>query len=70
MKRLLILFSLAYLGSALAVPPVVSKVNPCPRAGTKLGDITCALMDPDSPTLTVSLEISSDDGETWTVLAI
>ena len=42
--------------------------NLAPRV-KKLVDVTYDLADPDSPALTVSLNVSSDGGSTWTVLA-
>ncbi len=50
-----------------AAPPVVSNVTASQRAGTKFVDVSYDLADPDTATLTVSLQISSDGGATWTV---
>lgn len=50
-----------------AVAPVVSSVQAWQRPGTKLVDITYTLVDPDSPTLDVTLRVSEDAGVTWTV---
>ncbi len=49
--------------------PVVSNVAASQRAGTRLVDITYDLAVSNFPTVTVSLEISSDGGITWTVPA-
>ena len=52
-----------------AAAPVVSSVSGTQRLGTKFVDITYDLTDPDSTTVAVTLEISSDGGTTWTVPA-
>ncbi len=47
-------------------PPVVSNVTFSQRTdGSGLVDITYDLADPDSPTVTIDLDASSDGGETW-----
>jgi formylglycine-generating enzyme required for sulfatase activity len=48
-----------------AVDPVVSNVQGKQREGSRLVDITYDVADPDSPTLTVYLKVSSDGGATW-----
>jgi formylglycine-generating enzyme required for sulfatase activity len=48
-----------------AVDPVVSNVQAKQREGSRLVDITYDVVDPDSPTLTVYLNVSADGGETW-----
>jgi len=50
-------------------PPVVSNVHAEQRSGTKLVDITYDVEDPDGDTLTISVEISDDGGQTFTVPA-
>ena len=49
----------------LAVDPIVSNVQAKQRGGSRLVDITYDVADPDSPTLTVYLKVSSDGGKTW-----
>ncbi|HOF06234.1 MAG TPA: SUMF1/EgtB/PvdO family nonheme iron enzyme [Syntrophales bacterium] len=56
-------------GTGAAAYPVVANVTAAQRAGTKLVDITYDLADPDSPGLSVTIRISSDNGATWTVPA-
>ena len=55
------------LGLAWAADPVVSGVQACQRAGTKLVDISYDVVDEDSVTVSVGIAISSDGGATWTV---
>ena len=52
-----------------AAAPVVSNVRASQRAGSKVADIYYDLADPDSATVRVSLQISSDGGTTWVVPA-
>ncbi len=52
--------------SLFAAEPVVSNVNGVQRAGTKLVDISYDVTA-DTPTVTVSLRISSDGGATFSV---
>jgi hypothetical protein len=61
----LIIFFL-YVGSALAAP-VVSNLTASQRAGTKLVDIRYDLSAPDIDSVSVSLQVSSDGGASWTV---
>ncbi len=49
--------------------PVVSNISAVQRAGTKLVDITYDVTA-DTPTVKVTLEISSDGGQTFTVPAV
>ena len=49
--------------------PVVSNVQARQRAGTMLVDITYDVYDADGDTLTVSLQISDDGGQTWRIPA-
>jgi formylglycine-generating enzyme required for sulfatase activity len=53
----------------LAADPVVSNISAVQRAGTKLVDITYDVTA-DTPTVKVTLEISSDGGQTFTVPAV
>ena len=57
---------LASLSPAIAANPVVSNLSAAQRPGTKLVDITYDLTA-DTPTVKVTLEISSDGGTTWAV---
>jgi sulfatase modifying factor 1 len=57
---------LACLSPALAADPVVSNLTAAQRPGTKLVDIRYNLTA-DTPTVKVTLEISSDGGTTYTV---
>ncbi len=52
---------------AVTMPPVVGNLVASQREGTKLVDITYDLEVPDAATATVTLRISSDGGDTWTV---
>jgi hypothetical protein len=61
--------ALAILGTfatAFAADPVVSNLTAAQRPGTKLVDIRYDVTA-DTPTVKVTLEISSDGGATWTV---
>jgi formylglycine-generating enzyme required for sulfatase activity len=53
----------------LAADPVVSNISAVQRAGTKLVDITYDVTA-DTPTVKVTLEISNDGGQTFTVPAV
>ena len=55
-------------GSATAAP-VVTNLTASQRTGTKLVDIAYDVAAPGFAAVTVSLEISSDAGATWTVPA-
>jgi hypothetical protein len=57
---------LASLSPALAADPVVSNLSAAQRPGTKLVDITYDVTA-DTPTVKVTLEISSDGGATYSV---
>ena len=50
-----------------AADPVVSNVRASQRPGTQLVDITYALVDPDSSSLTVSVAVSDNGGSTYAV---
>ena len=70
MKTLLFPSLIAVLGLCIAplhaADPVVSNLSASQRAGTKLVDITYDVTA-DTPTVTVSLGISSDGGATFSV---
>ena len=59
--------SLTY--SAKNRPPVVSNVHAQQRPGTEQAIITYDVDDPDGDTLTISVQMSNDNGQTFTVLA-
>ena len=68
--RMLVILAMMLRGSCvLAAAPVVSNVRASQRAGSKVVDIYYDLADPDSATVRVSLQISSDGGTTWVVPA-
>ena len=52
-----------------AVNPVVSNVRSVQRPGTRLVDFTYDVADSDSPTVGVPVEVSADNGVTYTVPA-
>jgi hypothetical protein len=52
-----------------AVDPVLSNVRSVQRPGTRLVDIIYDVADSDSPTVGVAVEVSADNGVTYTVLA-
>ncbi len=64
-------YSLVLSGlDAAPQPPVVSNVAFAQRTdGSGIVDITYDLADPDSPTLTVSMQASPDGGDTWGLTA-
>ena len=67
--RPLLAAALAILGTiatAIAADPVVSNLTAAQRPGTKLVDITYDVTA-DTPTVRVTLEISSDGGTTYSV---
>ena len=61
----LLLASLVLTATAPAVPPSVSNIQATQRAGTKLVDVTYSLTDPDSGSLTVQVEMSSNSGQSY-----
>ncbi|MBI4530670.1 MAG: formylglycine-generating enzyme family protein, partial [Candidatus Latescibacteria bacterium] len=64
-----LLLVLGLVTESAAAPPVVSNVQAAQRRdGSKLMDITYNLSDPDSDSLTVTVELSPDSGKTWTPL--
>jgi hypothetical protein len=54
---------------ALAAPPEISNVAASQRNGTKLVDITYDAADPDGDLLTIRIEVSDNDGRTYSVPA-
>ena len=67
----IVLFIAVYVGNfVMAANPVVSNVRALQRAGTSLLDITYDLADADtSSNITVSVEISTNNGVAWFVPA-
>jgi formylglycine-generating enzyme required for sulfatase activity len=59
----------AMISGLLAADPVVSNISAVQRAGTKLVDITYDVTA-DTATVKVTLEISNDGGQTFTVPAV
>ena len=55
--------------SLVAAPPDVSNVQILQREGAKLVDISYDLSDPDTSSLTVSVEASDDGGTTYDMSA-
>jgi formylglycine-generating enzyme required for sulfatase activity len=51
-------------------PPVVSNVTAAQQAGTKDVNISYTINDPDSSSVSISILVSKDSGETWTVPAV
>ena len=51
--------------AAAGAPPVVSNVRAAQRSGTAYVDITYDLADPDSSSLTVTVGVSTNAGDTW-----
>lgn len=66
--RAFFLFLLCGLGSLHAAAPVVSNISAAQRANSRLVDITYDVAA-DFPTVSVSLQVSSDGGSTFTVPA-
>lgn len=60
---------LATAATAFAALPVVSNVTSAQRTGTKFVDITYDVADADGDTLTVRVEISDNNGATYSVPA-
>lgn len=54
---------------AFAVPPVITNVTASQRAGTKLVDITYDITDEDGDLMKVRVEISDNDGNTYSIPA-
>ena len=66
--RAFFLFLLCGLGSLHAAAPVVSNISAAQRANSRLVDITYDVAA-DFPTVSVSLQVSSDGGSTFSVPA-
>ena len=66
--RAFFLFLLCGLGSLHAAEPVVSNISAAQRANSRLVDITYDVAA-DFPTVSVSLQVSSNGGSTFTVPA-
>ena len=54
---------------ARAAPPVVSNIRASQRAGTKLVEIYYDVLDADGDALTVEVQVSNDNGTTYSVPA-
>lgn len=67
--RLFLCALLATAATAFAALPVVSNVTSAQRAGTKFVDITYDVADADGDTLKIRVEISDDNGATYSVPA-
>jgi hypothetical protein len=63
---LAILLSLIACPCLQAAGPTVSNVRSAQRPGTQLVDIDYDLADPDTPTLTVSVAVSTNGGASYT----
>ena len=61
----LVLAWLAFGTAARAADPQITSLTAAQRADTKLVDITYTLTDADSPTVTVSVEISTNNGASY-----
>jgi formylglycine-generating enzyme required for sulfatase activity len=59
----------SFTATLQAAAPVVSHVRSAQRAGTQLVDIDYDLADADSPTLTVSIAVSTNGGASYTLPA-
>ncbi len=70
--RMIIGLALAWLAfgtAAHAADPQITSQTAAQRAGTKLVDITYTLTDADSPTVSVSVEVSANNGVSYTLPA-
>jgi len=56
----------AFGSAALAADPQITGQTAAQRAGTKLVDITYTLTDVDSPAVSVSVEVSTNNGVSYT----
>jgi hypothetical protein len=65
LRWVMLVAGMAGTGSALAVAPVVSNVRAAQRAGTGWVDIYYNVGDPDSPSLTVAVAVSTNNGVTY-----
>jgi formylglycine-generating enzyme required for sulfatase activity len=73
MKKFLLLsfpFLFAGVAAAALVPPQIRNLVSAQRPGTFYVDITYDLIDPDSSTVYIMVEASSDGGDNWLVPAI
>ncbi len=73
MKKVLIICALLLLPQVLFAQnfaPVVTNVQAQQRIGTKLIDITYDVADADSDTLTISVLVSTDSGQTYSLNAV
>lgn len=68
-KPTLFCLTLALAGAAFAAPPEITNVQASQREGTKLVDITYDAADADGDLLKVRVEISDDDGKTYSIPA-
>jgi len=69
MRTFALLTLLAACAAVHAAGPTVSNVRAEQRAGTKLVDITYDVADPDSPTLAVTVAVSTNGGASYTLPA-
>jgi len=71
-SRPLALVAVAALGffHLSAADPVISNVRAAQREGTRLVDIDYDVTDPDSPTLQIAVEVSDNNGASYTVPAV
>ncbi len=65
MKYLPLLSLFLAATAAQAVPPTISNIHASQQAGTKFVDIYYDAVDPDSASITVQVELSSDGGKTF-----
>ncbi len=68
-KPIVTLLSMTIAGFALATPPEISNVRAAQRTGTKLVDITYDAVDADGDLLKIRVEISDNDGRTYSIPA-
>ena len=68
-KPTLFCLTLALAGAVFAAPPEITNVQASQREGTKLVDITYDAADADGDLLKVRVEISDDDGKTYSIPA-
>ena len=73
MKRLFfVIISLFLFNNVYAqnTDPVVTNVHAQQRAGTKLIDITYDLSDADGDTMTITVQVSNDSGQTYFIIPV
>ena len=68
-KPLPLCLALIMAGALVAAPPEISNVQASQREGTKLVDITYDAADADGDLLKMRVEISDDDGKTYSIPA-